>query len=86
MALLGASPSQVGTARAQLHLRQLLSHVDAATLPPPEVLVAAAHQKFDADLRLTDERTRDVLAALLERFARWIARQQAARALCDANG
>jgi chromate reductase len=79
VALVGASPSQVGTARAQLHLRQLLSHAQAVTLPPPELLVAAAHQKFDAELRLTDERARTVLEALLERFARWIARDRAAR-------
>jgi chromate reductase, NAD(P)H dehydrogenase (quinone) len=78
VAVVGASPSQVGTARAQLHLRQLLSHVHARTLPPPELLVAAAHQRFDADLRLTHEDTRRLFAALLERFARWIAREQAA--------
>src|SRR5213080_1550614 len=29
VALMGASPSQIGTARAQLHLRQLLGHVHA---------------------------------------------------------
>ena len=78
VAIVGASPSQVGTARAQLHLRQLLSHVHARTLPPPELLVATAHQRFDAELRLTDETTRRVFASLLERFARWIAREQAA--------
>jgi chromate reductase len=78
VAIMGASPSQIGTARAQLHLRQLLSHVHARTLPPPELVVAAAHQRFDADLRLTHEATRAVLAALLERFARWIARERAA--------
>jgi chromate reductase, NAD(P)H dehydrogenase (quinone) len=78
VALVGASPSQVGTARAQLHLRQLLGHVHARTLPPPELLMAAAHQRFDADLRLTHEDTRRVLAALLERFGRWIAREEAA--------
>ena len=78
VAIMGASPSQVGTARAQLHLRQLLSHVHARTLPPPELIVAAAHQRFDADLRLTHEATRAVLAALLERFARWIVRERSA--------
>jgi chromate reductase len=78
VALVGASPSQVGTARAQLHLRQLLGHVHARTLPPPELLVSAAHQRFDADLQLTHEDTRRVLAGLLERFARWIARERAA--------
>ncbi len=80
VALMGASPSQVGTARAQLHLRQLLGHVHARTLPPPELLVAAAHERFDRELRLTHEGTRRVLAALLERFARWIDRERVAAA------
>ena len=78
VALMGASPSQVGTARAQLHLRQVLGHVQARVLPPPELLVARAHERFDAELRLTDESTRRVLADLLGRFAGWIARERAA--------
>ncbi len=36
-------------ARAQLHLRLLLGHVHARTLPPPEFLVAAAHERFDRE-------------------------------------
>jgi chromate reductase len=78
VALMGASPGRVGTARAQLHLRQLLSHVHARILPPPELLIGSAHQHFDKGLRLTDESTRDVLAKLLQRFGRWIARERAA--------
>jgi chromate reductase, NAD(P)H dehydrogenase (quinone) len=78
VALMGASPSQIGTARAQLHLRQLLGHLRARVLPPPELLVAAAHERFDAKLRLTDKRASDVLADLLARFDRWIGREQAA--------
>ena len=76
--VMGASPSQVGTARAQLHLRQVLGHVQARVLPPPELLVARAHERFDAELRLTDESTRRLLADLLRRFAVWIARERAA--------
>jgi chromate reductase, NAD(P)H dehydrogenase (quinone) len=78
VAIIGASPSQTGTARAQLYLRQILGHVQARVLPPPELLVAQAHQRFDADLRLTDETTRKILRALLQRFSRWIARERAA--------
>lgn len=78
VAVMGASPSQVGTARAQLHLRQLLGHVQARALPPPELLVAKAHERFDAGLRLKDEGTRKVLGDLLVRFSRWIARERAA--------
>lgn len=76
-AVMGASPSQIGTARAQLHLRQLLAHVQASILPPPELLVARAHERFDAGLRLKDEGTRKVLGELLARFSRWIARGRA---------
>jgi chromate reductase len=75
---MGASPGQVGTARAQLHLRQILSHIQARVLPPPELLVARAHERFDAGLRLKDESTRKVLAGLLQRFSHWIARERAA--------
>jgi chromate reductase len=78
VALMGASPGQIGTARAQLHLRQLLGHVQARILPPPELLVGRAHERFDAALRLTDEGTRRVLADLLARFSRWIGRERAA--------
>jgi chromate reductase len=78
VAVMGASPSQIGTARAQHHLRQILSHVHARTLPPPELLVAQAHLRFNAELRLGDDATRKVLASLLERFRRWIERERAA--------
>jgi chromate reductase len=78
VALMGASPSQIGTARAQLHLRQLLSHAQARVLPPPELLVARAHERFDAELQLTHEGTRRVLSELLERFSRLISRERAA--------
>ena len=78
VAVMGASPSQIGTARAQHHLRQILSHVHARTLPPPELLVAQAHLRFNAELRLTDDATRKVLTSLLERFSRWIERERAA--------
>jgi chromate reductase len=74
---MGASPSQVGTARGQLHLRQLLTHTRARVLPPPELLVAHAHERFDESHRLTHEPTRKVLSDLLVRFSGWIARERA---------
>ena len=78
VAIMGASPSQIGTARTQPHLRQLLGHVHARVLPPPDLLVAKAHEKFDAGLRLKDEGTRKALSDLLVRFSRWIARERVA--------
>jgi len=47
---------------------------------PPELLVATAHERFDRELQLRHESTRRVLAALLERFARWIDRERVADA------
>jgi chromate reductase len=40
----------------------------------PEVLVGRAHEKFDSDGRLTDQRTRQFLALFLEAFSAWIGR------------
>jgi chromate reductase len=76
-AILGASISSIGTARAQLHLRQVLASLNVAVLPAPELLVGRAKEKFDADLRLTDEKTRACLRGLLEEFARWISKLRA---------
>jgi chromate reductase len=70
-AVMGASPGTVGTARAQLQLRQAFVFTDTPTLPQPEVLVFRAHEKFDAEGRLTDEATRRFVGLLLRRLAEW---------------
>jgi len=72
-ALIGASPGMTGTARGQAQLRQALGATNTYALLQPEVLVARAHEKFDADGRLTDQATRDVLATFLQRFVDLIA-------------
>ncbi len=69
VALTGASPGAVGTARAQQHLRLVLASNHAWVVPGPEVLVARCQEKFDASGRLTDERTRTFLGRLLEALA-----------------
>ncbi|MEO8089730.1 MAG: NAD(P)H-dependent oxidoreductase [Gemmatimonadales bacterium] len=56
----------------------LIGHLQARVLPPPELLIAKAHERFDAGLRLKDEGTRKVLSDLLESFSRWIGRERAA--------
>lgn len=70
-AILGASPGVTGTARAQSQLRQSLVFTDTPVLPQPEILVYRAHEKFDAEGRLTDERTREFVAKLLVGLASW---------------
>ncbi|GAA3980215.1 NAD(P)H-dependent FMN reductase [Actinomadura viridis] len=66
VAVLGASPSQFGTARAQLVLRQVLHRIQAPVVAHPEVTVFRSHGRFDADGALTcDETTEGLLRDLL---------------------
>lgn len=73
-AILGASDGTIGTTRAQAILRQTLAALNAPTLPSPQVLVALAHKKFDAEGQLTDEGTREFLRSYLVAVARWMRR------------
>ena len=73
-AVFGASPGATGTARAQTQLRASFVFTDTPTLPQPEVLVFRAHEKFDADGRLTDEPTRAFVGRLLVALADWTTR------------
>jgi len=74
VAITGASPGALGTARAQMDLRRILSAMGAVVVPAPEVLVSQAHQKRDAAGAFADEGTRKFLAKLLEELGRWAAR------------
>jgi chromate reductase len=73
-AIMGASPGMTGTARGQTQLRQAFVFTDTYALLQPEVLVARAHEKFDAEGRLTDEGTREFLKTFLAKFADLISR------------
>ena len=73
-AILGASPGVTGTARGQSQLRQAFVFTDTPALPQPEILVYRAHEKFDADGRLTDEKTREFVGKLLRGLADWTRR------------
>ena len=73
-AILGASPGMTGSARGQSQLRQAFVFTNTPAMLQPEILVARAHEKFDDQGRLTDERTRQFLGQFLERFVEWIDR------------
>lgn len=70
-AIMGASTGFAGTARSQAMLRQVLAGTLTPALLAPEVYVARAADKFDADGRLTDEATRDLLRKFLLAFEEW---------------
>jgi chromate reductase len=78
--MLGASPSLLGAARAQYHLRQCFVFLDALPVNKPEVFITMAAQKFDESGRLTDEPTRGFIRQHLEALAAWTRRLQAAKA------
>ena len=73
-AILGASPGMTGSARGQSQLRQSFVFTNTPVLAQPEVLVARAHEKFDANGQLTDDPTRKFLALFLNEFAAWVTR------------
>jgi chromate reductase, NAD(P)H dehydrogenase (quinone) len=73
-AIMGASPGMTGTARSQSQLRQAFVFTNTYALLQPEVLVARAHEKFDADGALTDQGTREFLKKFLAAFEDLIAR------------
>lgn len=72
VAIMGASPGRLGTARAQYHLRQSFLFMDALVMIKPEVMIGGANRKFDAEGSLTDEETAGYVRDLLQGFAEWI--------------
>jgi len=69
VAIMGASPGRIGTARAQYHLRQSFVFLNANVLNRPEVMVGGAAQVFDDQAQLIDGPTRDFVKGLLEALA-----------------
>ena len=74
IAIMGASPGALGTARAQYHLRQMFVFLNGMVLNRPEVMIAQAGTRFDAEGRLTDEKTREFVQALLVALKDWTER------------
>jgi chromate reductase len=72
--LQSASGGALGGARMQYHLRQVMVFVDALVFNRPEVFVGLAQNKFDAELKLADQGTRDVVKQQLEGFEKFIRR------------
>jgi chromate reductase, NAD(P)H dehydrogenase (quinone) len=66
IALLSASPSFTGGARAQYHLRQIFVYLNPWILNKPEVMISSAHTKFDQSGKLTDDKVREQIKGLLD--------------------
>lgn len=72
--IIGASPGATGTARGQSQLRQAFEFTNSYCMPQPEVLVFRAHEKFDAEGNLTDEKTAEFLGKYLVALKAWTLR------------
>jgi len=71
VAIMGASMGTMGTARAQYHLRQTFVFLDMHPLNQPEVMITAAHDKFDAQGNLTDVTAKELIRKQLLRLVEW---------------
>jgi chromate reductase len=70
-AIIGASTSPRGGARAQLALRKIIVDLNMLPLNRPQLLVANAPEKFNSDRKLTDLQSRQILQDLLRALLEW---------------
>ncbi len=80
-AIMGVSGGLLGTARMQYHLRQVFVNIGIFALNKPEVMIGQAAQKFDADLNLIDEKTREFVQKLIVALVEWARRLERGRAI-----
>lgn len=73
-AVIGTSQGAHGTVSAQQHLRNVLSAVNVAVLPQPEIALQFKEGLVNAEGNIADERTRKFLQGFLDRFEAWIRR------------
>ena len=74
VAIMSASGSMLGGARAQYQLRQTFVWLNMHALVRPEVIVNYADKKIDKNGRLTDEETRKRIRELLQALISWTKR------------
>jgi chromate reductase len=67
--IMSVSPGAFGGVRMHSHLRQVLSGIGAYPYPRPDVAVGLAGQRFDAEGRLTDDATRELVRKQLADFS-----------------
>jgi chromate reductase, NAD(P)H dehydrogenase (quinone) len=77
-AIMGASIGNIGTARAQNHLRQTMVFLNMFPLNQPEVMIGNAGDRFDESGNLTHETTKDYIRKLLQSLIDWTGRIGAA--------
>lgn len=66
VAIISASNGILGGVRAHYHLRQIFVTLNMHAVNQPEVMIAKAEEKFDAQGNLTDEAAKKLIRQLLE--------------------
>jgi len=65
---MGATPGLWGTVRMQQAFHTVFQFLNMKPVYKPEVLVAKAKEKFDAEGKLKDEQTKDIIRQNLEQL------------------
>ena len=71
VAIMSASTGRFGGARAQYHLRQTFVFLNMKPVNRPEVMLSDASHNVDADGKVTNEQTRQLIRQLLETLEEW---------------
>ncbi len=66
--IFGSSSGPRGASFAQYDVRRVMGYFNARVMGQPEVYIGLNAEKFDADLRLSDERTKVTLIKFLTAF------------------
>lgn len=79
VAIAGAAPTNFGSVRAQLALRQMFVWTDSYVVVKPEVIVFRSHERFDSAGNLVDADTAALVGGLLGALAHKIAQRHLVR-------
>jgi chromate reductase, NAD(P)H dehydrogenase (quinone) len=83
VAVMGASPSNLGTSRAQYHLRQSFIYLNMHPMNRPEVMISQAHERFDEQGNLKDAKTKELIKKMLQNFVQWIRQVEAGKSVSN---
>jgi chromate reductase, NAD(P)H dehydrogenase (quinone) len=70
--VIGISIGAAGTCMAQQHLRNVLSYLDMATLPQPEVFIQNKEGLIQANGEIGNEGTQKFLQGFVDRYVAWV--------------
>ena len=72
--IVGASMGNLGTVKAQMHLREILNSggIGSLTLPGNEVFIGSIQNKIDENGNLNDEGTIKFLDSTVDNFVEWV--------------